>query len=711
LESVPSAETALVTNTNDLPLGALLIDDVTPTETQTLTAIPDFIDQDGISVPLEFQWQAFDGTDWIDIAGETSNTFTPTQVQVNQQLRVVVTYTDDFGAEERIESDPTIVTGDFIQGTGANEVFNGTEGQDIILGAGGADIINGLGEDDFIEGGNGADIIDGGDGNDTLNGGNGNDIVSGGAGNDLIIFQVGDETDTIDGGDDVDTLEYRGTAGNNTARFLFDGSVLTAIAGGSVANVEVFNLDLGDGTDTLSYDLIGPAITTADVTVDLAAGTASGFNSIVGVENATGGSGNDLFIGDAGNNTFVGGAGRDTYSLAGTTAGATITTGTATSAEAGTDTLSLIEDIIGSQGNDSIQLNGGANLIDGQAGNDTLNGGAGNDTILGGAGNDTILYNLGDGADTVDGGDDVDTLVITGTTGGNNLNVVFDGVRLTSIAGGALSNVESVTLNMLGGTDTLSYSTSTAGVTVNLATNAASGFASIASVENAVGGSGADVFTSGTGANNFQGNAGNDRFVATIGDGNDTYNGGADIDTLDLSGTTANATVTAVLATSAQIGIDTLSNIENVIGGTGNDTIVLGTGANTVNGGGGADTINTGAGADTIFGGAGNDTINGGTGNDTMDGGAGTDVFLFTTNFGNDTIAGFDFNPGGGGGGPGQDFLRLNPALGITAANFAANVSIVQSGADTLITIGGNTITLLGVAANQVNVTDFQFGP
>ena len=56
------------------------------------------------------------------------------------------------------------------------------------------------------------------------------------------------------------------------------------------------------------------------------------------------------------------------------------------------------------------------------------------------------------------------------------------------------------------------------------------------------------------------------------------------------------------------------------------------------------------------------------------------------------------------------DFLRLNPALGITAANFAANVSIVQQGADTLITIGGNTITLLGVAANNIDVTDFTFG-
>jgi Ca2+-binding RTX toxin-like protein len=717
LESVASAATAAVTNTNDLPLGGVLIFDAnglpdnSPTETQTLTAVADFIDQDGISGPLAFQWQAFDGTDWVDIAGATTETFTPTQAQVNQELRVAVTYTDDFGAVETVTSDPTIVTGDFIQGTAAAEVLDGTEGQDIINGGGGADTLNGGGEDDILNGENGADTLNGGDGNDTLNGGNGNDIVNGGAGNDLIIFQVGEETDTIDGGEDIDTLEYRGTAGNNIARFLFDGSAITAIAGGTVANVEVFHLDLGDGNDTLSYDPTGPAITTAGVTVDLSAGFASGFGSVVGVENATGGSGDDLFIGDAGNNTFVGGAGRDTYSLANTTAGATITSGSATSAEAGTDTLSQIEDYIGSQGNDTILLNGGANLIDGQGGDDTLNGGAGNDTILGGDGNDTILYNLGNGADTVDGGADTDTLVINGAAGGQSLSVVFDGTRLTTVAGGAISNVELVTLNMQGGTDTLSYSTTTANVTVNLATGTGSGFVSIANVENVIGGSGNDVFTSGTGANIFQGGGGNDRFVATLNDGNDRFEGGAGSNTLDFSAITANAVVTAGSATSAQTGNDQLADIQNFIGGTGNDTITFGAGVNNVNGGGGNDVISTGAGNDIIFGGAGNDTISGGTGNDTMDGGAGTDVFLFTTNFGNDTIAGFDFNPGGGGGGPGQDFLRLNPALGITAANFAANVSIAQSGADTLITIGGNTITLLGVAANQINVTDFQFGP
>ena len=91
---------------------------------------------------------------------------------------------------------------------------------------------------------------------------------------------------------------------------------------------------------------------------------------------------------------------------------------------------------------------------------------------------------------------------------------------------------------------------------------------------------------------------------------------------------------------------------------------------------------------------------------DMMHGWDGNDTFVFGSGFGIDTITGFD-SVGGVGA---QDFLRLDPTLGITAANFAANVSIAASGANTLITIGGNSITLLGVAAANVTVDDFLFG-
>src|SRR5262249_15754818 len=152
------------------------------------------------------------------------------------------------------------------------------------------------------------------------------------------------------------------------------------------------------------------------------------------------------------------------------------------------------------------------------------------------------------------------------------------------------------------------------------------------------------------------GDAGNDTFVATIGDGNDSYSGGAGIDTLDLHLTGAGATITTTTASSAEIGVDSLNNIENVIGSQGDDIITLNGTANVIDGE---------AGNDRSDGGGNNDTVIGGAGNDTMDGGAGNDTFVFGPGFGADVINGFDANPAG----TGQDLLDLRSA-GITAANF-----------------------------------------
>ena len=126
------------------------------------------------------------------------------------------------------------------------------------------------------------------------------------------------------------------------------------------------------------------------------------------------------------------------------------------------------------------------------------------------------------------------------------------------------------------------------------------------------------------------------------------------------------------------------------VSGTGNGL------ANIISGGSGNDSLNGGAGNDRIIGGAGNDAMNGGTGND---------VFAFIADFGNDTITGFDANPTGG-----QDLLDVRP-FGISAADFASRVSIVDLGADTQVTIAdGGIITLFGVngtGANVVTVSDF----
>jgi Ca2+-binding RTX toxin-like protein len=63
------------------------------------------------------------------------------------------------------------------------------------------------------------------------------------------------------------------------------------------------------------------------------------------------------------------------------------------------------------------------------------------------------------------------------------------------------------------------------------------------------------------------------------------------------------------------------ASIENVVGGSGNDTL---TGSNADN------VISGGLGNDTLQGGAGNDTLSGGAGSNVLDGGSGNDVYVIS---------------------------------------------------------------------------------
>src|SRR4029453_370646 len=196
-----------------------------------------------------------------------------------------------------------------------------------------------------------------------------------------------------------------------------------------------------------------------------------------------------------------------------------------------------------------------------------------------------------------------------------NLAVTFNGTALTIVGGGNVTNVEAVTADLGAGTDSLTYQAASAAVTVDLALGTASGFTSIAGIENVSGGNGADTFTGNSLANSFNGGAGNDRFIATPNDGNDSYVGGAGTDTYDLSLTAAGATVNLATgtSTSAETGSDGLATHENVIGTQGNDNITGGNGVNNLAGLGGDDTFNyvMGGGADVIDGGDGfSDTLN-----------------------------------------------------------------------------------------------------
>ena len=125
----------------------------------------------------------------------------------------------------------------------------------------------------------------------------------------------------------------------------------------------------------------------------------AGNDSLIGAagnDSLLGGVGNDTLLGGAGNDSLDGGAaGSDTASYADAAAGVTVSLAITTAQNtvgSGTDTLTNIENLTGSNLNDTLTGNTAANILNGGTGNDTLNGGAGNDSLIGAAGSDTASY-------------------------------------------------------------------------------------------------------------------------------------------------------------------------------------------------------------------------------------------------------------------------------------------------------------------------------
>ncbi|MFN8996393.1 MAG: calcium-binding protein, partial [Pseudomonadota bacterium] len=138
------------------------------------------------------------------------------------------------------------------------------------------------------------------------------------------------------------------------------------------------------------------------------------------------------------------------------------------------------------------------------------------------------------------------------------------------------------------------------------------------------GGNGADTIDLVAGNDSYLGLEGNDSILGNT--GNDTLSGGDGADTLDgglgadslmggagvdlASYAGATGAVTVSLAGNLALGAagnDSLSGVEDVIGGVGADSLLGDTASNQLSGGDGADTLNGGAGDDSLMGGAGVD--------------------------------------------------------------------------------------------------------
>ena len=156
------------------------------------------------------------------------------------------------------------------------------------------------------------------------------------------------------------------------------------------------------------------------------------------LDTLNGNGGNDYLEGGAGIDAINGGAGIDTAGYANASNGVTVLmtvngVGTAVGGDGLADTLTGIENVVGSNFNDTITGDNLANVLAGLDGNDTLNGGGGNDTLIGGA-----------GADVLNGGAGIDTANYSTATGRVVLNLTTTARSVGDALGDTFTGIETV---------------------------------------------------------------------------------------------------------------------------------------------------------------------------------------------------------------------------------------------------------------------------
>ena len=302
----------------------------------------------------------------------------------------------------------TLVRVDRVDGSDFNDVFvadtsfrDVTTGNSIrIDGRGGDDIITGNGNTQARYGSADAAVtVDLATG--TAHGTDAGDIA--GVGTDTLSGVnrvVGSDFDDTLLGSDTHDEEFRGTAGNDyiDGRGGDDRASYVSDETGVIANLSSSAVTIG--TETVAAGTVRDGFGDTDTLVSIESIRSSLHDDVL-----IGSDEDNSFRIEGGNNIINGGTGTDRVDYRTRQAGSVtvdLSTGTATNALGGSDTLSSIEDVRGSRFDDLITGDSNDNYLDARMGDDIIYGGAGQDRIRGRDGNDVLAG--GEHDDTLEGG-------------------------------------------------------------------------------------------------------------------------------------------------------------------------------------------------------------------------------------------------------------------------------------------------------------------
>ena len=517
---------------------------------------------------------------------------------------------------------------DWLYGGNGDDELQGNEGNDRLFGENGVDSLYGGDDDDELNGGENNDQLYGEMGEDILYGDEGDDELNGGDGNDWLFGEIG--ADQMDGGSGIDWVSYQ-ESGVGITVDLTEGTGEGGHAQGDVIN-NVENLVGSDYADVLIGDSV--------------ANILQGLN---GDDEIRGNGGNDVLEGGAGADRLNGGAGVDAVSYRASDEGVTVdlAEGAGEGGHAEGDVLTSIENVIGSDHEDTITGDSNANHLEGGNGDDELIGSDGADRLNGGNGEDRVEYWSSDTGVTV------------------NLE------EGTGEGGDAEGDV-------------------------------------IIGVENVQGSYYRDVLIGDNGSNYLDGLDGNDELRGN--DGQDWLNGREGADKLDggdgsdwVSYWASEAGVTVNLEDGTSEGGhaegDVLVNVENIRGSDYKDILSGDEDVNILRGHDGDDELRGNNGDDRLYGNVGDDRLDGGGGADRLYGNEGNDIFIFEAGHGDDRI--LDFTDG-------EDQIDLS-AFSLSGFDDLTITSISDSVKIDLSEHGGGTILLQDFDMVDLDSSDFLF--